>query len=208
MAALDSERRPRPQHRKRETLTRRISFPTFHLSPDQLALVRRWIVSFALVDFDVDTGPNLDNAYPPARLPAATRANVAFSSMPEAVGLPHPEQLPDGGYAYHWRVPYPGEDDLARLDPEVVDDGEDEDGARLLRLPEGEGADGALHGFVWFVRDKVRRLCLVLTTCARRRADLALLARRTSAYGEGTRSGRSCSYVGSFLLGISVARST
>ncbi|GAA5847179.1 hypothetical protein JCM9279_006124 [Rhodotorula babjevae] len=159
MAALDSVRRPRPQHRKRETLTRRISFPTFHLSPDQLALVRRWIISFALVDFDVDTGPNLDNAYPPARLPAATRANVAFSSMPEAVGLPHPEQLPDGGYAYHWRVPYPGEDDLARLDPEAVDEGdEDEDEARLLRLPEGEGADGALHGFVWFVRDKDERL--------------------------------------------------
>ncbi|KPV73812.1 uncharacterized protein RHOBADRAFT_45103 [Rhodotorula graminis WP1] len=158
MAALDSERRPRPHHRKRETLTRRISFPTFHLSPDQLALVRRWIISFALVDFDVDTGPNLDNAYPPARLPASTRANVAFSSMPEAVGLPHPEQLPDGGYAYHWRVPYAGEDELARLDLEVVDDGEDEDEARLLRLPEGEGADGALHGFVWFVRDKDERL--------------------------------------------------
>ncbi|GAA5895919.1 hypothetical protein JCM8208_005124 [Rhodotorula glutinis] len=158
MAALDTERRSRPHHRKRETLTRRISFPTFHLSPDQLALVRRWIVSFALVDFDVDTGPNLDNAYPPARLPASTRANVAFSSMPEAVGLPHPEQLPDGGYAYHWRVPYPGDDELARLDPEVVDEDEDEDDARLLRLPEGEGADGALHGFVWFVRDKDERL--------------------------------------------------
>lgn len=148
---------PRPSHTKHPTLTRRISFPSLPLADSHLALVRRWVTSFALVDFDIDQGPNLDNAYPPARFPDPVTANVAFSSMPEATSLPPPDDLPDAGYAYHWRIPYPDDDALNRFeDPAAAGHAH----KRLLRLPHGDGADGALHGFVWFVRDKVPSLCL------------------------------------------------
>ena len=139
----------RPANPKRQTLTRRISFPSHSLPPAHLALLRRWLVCFALVDFDIDSGPNLDNAFPPTRFPETTRHNIAFSSLPEAGALPQPDDLPDGGYAYHWRIPYPAEDDLARVE-------RDASGAEVARLPDADEADGALHGFVWFVRDKVR----------------------------------------------------
>ncbi|BGP42757.1 hypothetical protein JCM10449v2_006769 [Rhodotorula kratochvilovae] len=141
----------RPADPKRQTLTRRISFPSHSLPPAHLALLRRWLVCFALVDFDIDSGPNLDNAFPPTRFPETTRHNIAFSSLPEAGALPQPDDLPDGGYAYHWRIPYPAEDNLAQVE-------RDASGAEVARLPDADEADGALHGFVWFVRDKDDRL--------------------------------------------------
>ncbi|GAA6050976.1 hypothetical protein JCM3770_005351 [Rhodotorula araucariae] len=116
---------PPPRPRAPQALTRRISFPSHGLPPAHLARLRRWLVCFALVDFDIDSGPILDNAFPTTRFPPATATNIAFSSLPEAPALPAPHLLPDHGYAYHWRIPC---------------------------------NDAALHGFVWFVRDRDDRL--------------------------------------------------
>ncbi|GJN93678.1 hypothetical protein Rhopal_006735-T1 [Rhodotorula paludigena] len=148
------EHADRPPNPKRATLTRRISFPDHALSPTALARLRRYLVCFALVDFDIDQGPNLDNAYPPTRLPPQVQTNLAFSSLPEGTDLPHPALLPDHGYAYHWRIPYPADDDLDRLEARQPP-GQD---APFERLPRAEAADGALHGFVWFVREQDDRL--------------------------------------------------
>lgn len=54
----DSEDRPmRPGHSKQPTLTRKISFPSDQLDPVQWERLRRWIVCFAVVEFDIDSGP-------------------------------------------------------------------------------------------------------------------------------------------------------
>ncbi|GAA6032960.1 hypothetical protein JCM8097_000067 [Rhodosporidiobolus ruineniae] len=152
----------RPLNPKRQTLTRRISFPTDHLDPTLTARLSRYLVTFALVDFDIDTGPNLDNAYPPIRFPPSIRANIAFSSLPEG-DLPSTSSLSptpssstaapgpgEGGYAYHWRIPYPDETALRREETQT--------GKEYARLPESEDGDGALHGFVWFVQEKDERI--------------------------------------------------
>ncbi|GAA6003056.1 uncharacterized protein JCM10292_000315 [Rhodotorula paludigena] len=152
--ARRDEHADRPLNPKRATLTRRISFPDHALSPTALARLRRYVLCFALVDFDIDQGPNLDNAYPPTRLPPHVQTNLAFSSLPEGTDLPHPALLPDHGYAYHWRIPYPADDDLDRLEARQPP-GQD---APFERLPRAEAADGALHGFVWFVREQDDRL--------------------------------------------------
>ncbi|GAA6023546.1 hypothetical protein JCM10207_005712 [Rhodosporidiobolus poonsookiae] len=175
---------PRPPNPKRATLTRRISFPLDQLDPQLLSQLRRWIVTFALVEFDIDSGPNLDNAYPPVRFPAKVKQNIAFSSLPEGdLDLPSPSPssslssssssssatAPEPqGYAYSWRIPYPSEGELRRAEQAEGAQG----GKEVYRLPgrggtggQAEGADGeeeegdgALHGFVWFVQEKDARL--------------------------------------------------
>lgn len=184
------EHADRPPNPKRATLTRRISFPDHALSPTALARLRRYLVCFALVDFDIDQGPNLDNAYPPTRLPPQVQTNLAFSSLPEGTDLPHPALLPDHGYAYHWRIPYPSEDDLDRLEARQPP-GQD---APFERLPRAEAADGALHGFVWFVREQVRTL--PGQSAISRSPGLTLrlaCAHRTIACDEASRNARSSS---------------
>lgn len=47
----------RPGHSKQPTLTRKISFPSDQLDPVQWERLRRWVVCFAVVEFDVDSGP-------------------------------------------------------------------------------------------------------------------------------------------------------
>ncbi|GAA5954973.1 hypothetical protein JCM21900_005952 [Sporobolomyces salmonicolor] len=137
---------PARRHRKRDTLTRRLSFPVATLEPSKRQLINRWILAFVLVDFDIDTGPNLDNAYPPVRFPDAMAQNIAFSSLPE--GEMH--NLTENGYCYSWRIPYPAEDELKRV--------EKGKGKEIERLPVIDEGDGALHGFVWFAQEKNERL--------------------------------------------------
>ncbi|GAA5883187.1 hypothetical protein JCM1840_005037, partial [Sporobolomyces johnsonii] len=137
---------PPRHHRKRDTLTRRISFPVAALEPSKRQRINRWLLAFVLVDFDIDTGPNLDNAYPPVRFPAALAQNIAFSSLP--VGEMH--RLTENGYCYSWRIPYPPEEELERA--------EKGKGKEIERLPVVDEGDGALHGFVWFAQEKNDRI--------------------------------------------------
>ncbi|BGP26991.1 DUF1630 family protein [Rhodotorula toruloides] len=150
-----TDRPTRPGHSKHPTLTRKISFPSDQLDPVQWERLRRWIVCFAVVEFDIDSGPNLDNVFPATRFPPAIKQNIAFSSLPEGADIPPPSALPDGGYSYHWRIPYPPESQLWRIDDKLGK------GKGVERLPIIDGdaeGPGALHGFVWFVREKDHQL--------------------------------------------------
>lgn len=54
---VSGDRPVRPGHSKQPTLTRKISFPSDQLDPVQWERLRRWIVCFAVVEFDIDSGP-------------------------------------------------------------------------------------------------------------------------------------------------------
>lgn len=108
---------------------------------------------------------NLDNCYPPVRFPPSIKSNIAFSSLPEgdlpSLSPSSSSSLAETGYRYHWRIPYPSEGELREAEEEEERKG----GGRreMWRLPKrreeedgGEDGDGALHGFVWFVQEKVR----------------------------------------------------
>ncbi|GAA5974307.1 hypothetical protein JCM11641_006725 [Rhodosporidiobolus odoratus] len=154
---------PRPTHTKRQTLTRKISFPDHQLDPALLDRLKRWIITFAIVEFDIDAGPNLDNCFPPVRFPLDVKSNIAFSSLPEGdlpafspvastsatIPTSSTSRHEPQGYAYHWRIPYPSEGELRKAEAAK--------GKEVLRLPEGEDGDGALHGYVWFVQEKEER---------------------------------------------------
>ncbi|BGP34668.1 hypothetical protein JCM10296v2_006490 [Rhodotorula toruloides] len=149
------DRPVRPGHSKQPTLTRKLSFPSDQLDPVQWERLRRWIVCFAVVEFDIDSGPNLDNVFPATRFPPAIKQNIAFSSLPEGADIPPPSALPDGGYSFHWRIPYPPESQLWRIDAKL---GKGKEVERLPKVDEDAEGPGALHGFVWFVREKDDKL--------------------------------------------------
>ncbi|GAA6063699.1 hypothetical protein JCM10212_000278, partial [Sporobolomyces blumeae] len=147
--------RPRddPRARHPNELTRRISFPDARLEHDTLSALHRWIVGFVLVDFDIDTGPNLDNNYPHFVLPPTITAQLAFASLPEG-DLPPPPPLDTAsstsdGYCYSWRIPYPPEAELAKFDRDTGNKGK-----HVLRLPETHERDGGLYGHVWFNQER------------------------------------------------------
>ncbi|GAA5877787.1 hypothetical protein JCM16303_000237 [Sporobolomyces ruberrimus] len=132
-------------------LTRRLSFPDARLQDETLEKLRRWIIGFVLVDFDIDTGPNLDNNYPHFSLPPSVQHQLAFSSLPEG-DLPPSVTIDEQGYSYSWRIPYPEEAELEKLEREKGKGKE-----RYLRLPkprEGEETDGGLYGYVWFSQEQ------------------------------------------------------
>ncbi|KZV84127.1 DUF1630-domain-containing protein [Exidia glandulosa HHB12029] len=54
------------------------------LDPGKLVAMRRWILCIAIVNFDIDTGPIVDQMYPSASLDAGLKENIAFSSFPDA----------------------------------------------------------------------------------------------------------------------------
>lgn len=54
------------------------------LDPGKLVAMRRWILCIAIVNFDIDTGPVVDQTYPPAVLDDALKENISFSSFPDA----------------------------------------------------------------------------------------------------------------------------
>ncbi|KAG8701112.1 hypothetical protein FRC09_005550 [Ceratobasidium sp. 395] len=53
------------------------------LEADRIPALQRWIISVAVVDFDLDIGPVVANLYPNIKLDAPDRENIAFSSFPD-----------------------------------------------------------------------------------------------------------------------------
>ncbi|POY76233.1 hypothetical protein BMF94_0428 [Rhodotorula taiwanensis] len=164
-AAARAQHLVKPTHARTETLTRRISFPHLDLARDTLLNLRRTVLTFAVVEFDIDSGPNLDNTYPATRFPPAVNTNIAFSSLPEGADLPPPPTTSvsaagdEQGYAYSWKIPYPPPDELVRID-NAADLGPDKHVFRLPATSEEsrEQGTGALYGYVWFVREQDSRL--------------------------------------------------
>ncbi|KAJ1307409.1 hypothetical protein OPQ81_001511 [Rhizoctonia solani] len=53
------------------------------LPTDKIPQLNRWILSVAVVDFDLDIGPVVAKLYPAIKLDAPDRENIAFSSFPD-----------------------------------------------------------------------------------------------------------------------------
>ncbi|CAE6456451.1 unnamed protein product [Rhizoctonia solani] len=53
------------------------------LPADKIPQLNRWILSVAVVDFDLDIGPVVAKLYPGIKLDAPDRENIAFSSFPD-----------------------------------------------------------------------------------------------------------------------------
>ncbi|KAG8739996.1 hypothetical protein FRC10_004875 [Ceratobasidium sp. 414] len=53
------------------------------LEPERILALQRWIMSVAVVDFDLDIGPVVAKLYPNIKLDAPDRENIAFSSFPD-----------------------------------------------------------------------------------------------------------------------------
>ncbi|KDE04606.1 hypothetical protein MVLG_04986 [Microbotryum lychnidis-dioicae p1A1 Lamole] len=78
-------------------------FPEVAMDARILHRLRRYILCFAIVEFDIDLGPALSEVYPPTRFPKSLRSNIAFSSLPEGE-----DQLPTAGaHTFSWRIPIP-----------------------------------------------------------------------------------------------------
>ncbi|KAM0791909.1 hypothetical protein ACM66B_004163 [Microbotryomycetes sp. NB124-2] len=135
-SSLPPPRRPPPQARQ-STLTRRVSFPDAHMDQQTLDRLHRWMWCFAVVEFDLDTGPILDNVYPNVNLHPLVKANIAFSSLPEGE-LPSSKVL-----TYSWRIPTDVHNSITEKSPPD-------------RPP--PGGDGFLHGFVYFAQEKDERI--------------------------------------------------
>ncbi|EJD39035.1 DUF1630-domain-containing protein [Auricularia subglabra TFB-10046 SS5] len=63
------------------------------LDPGRLVAMRRWILCIAIVNFDIDTGPVVDQLYPSATLDASLKENIAFSSFPDASAVESTSEL-------------------------------------------------------------------------------------------------------------------
>lgn len=78
----------------------------------------------------------MDNMYPPHRFSSAVHANIAFSSLPEG------EFPVVGVHTYSWRIPLPSPPPPISPNQKPPD-------------PIPPGGDGYLHGYVWFVQERV-----------------------------------------------------
>ncbi|KAF9509813.1 hypothetical protein BS47DRAFT_1396546 [Hydnum rufescens UP504] len=118
------------------------------LEPDRLSQMRRWILSFAIVNFDLDVGlvreanlqapplipsvcsPVVDILYPTLKITNVERNNIAFSSFPDSASF-------DTGSELHsFRIP-----DSVSLRPDPLMSPDD------TRPP---SSDGFLYGYVFF----------------------------------------------------------
>jgi hypothetical protein len=86
---------------RKNTLTRSVHFPSTVLSADQLAAFRRYALCFALVQFDLDKGPDLDSVFPAYPFTASEKADIAFSSFPDTAAA-HSNSV---SFTFNWRIP-------------------------------------------------------------------------------------------------------
>lgn len=67
--------------------------------PDgQRNALQRWILSLALVNFDLELGPDVEFMYPPLGISKEEKDNIAFSSFPDTT------VFSDGSLVFSWRV--------------------------------------------------------------------------------------------------------
>ena len=67
--------------------------------PDaQRNALQRWVLSLALVNFDLELGPDVEFMYPPLGISKEEKDNIAFSSFPDTT------VFSDGSLMFSWRV--------------------------------------------------------------------------------------------------------
>ncbi|KAH9856489.1 DUF1630-domain-containing protein [Lenzites betulinus] len=120
-------RLPRPAHRTR------LSLDGLFMSPERVAKLRRWTLSLATVNFDLEVGPKITSIYPPLRLTHAESQNIAFSSFPDS------SHFDEGSRTHSFRI---------RLRSPTAGEVWDSD------IPRPTTVDGFLYGFSCFTRTK------------------------------------------------------
>lgn len=68
------------------------------VSENQRGALQRWVLSLALVNFDLDMGPDVEFMYPPLGISKEEKDNIAFSSFPDTA------VFGDGSLVFSWRV--------------------------------------------------------------------------------------------------------
>ncbi|EGG10882.1 uncharacterized protein MELLADRAFT_92230 [Melampsora larici-populina 98AG31] len=142
-------------------LKKTMPIPAAHLTADVLAASRRWFYTFALVNFDLDEGPDFDNCYPPADFSSAQLTNIAFSSFPDCAKT--------GSLMFSWRIPainhtssHPSPATSLANDPTVTTSSQYLSPLSAC-LTSGElrhqttsipSANFDLHGYVYFVQER------------------------------------------------------
>ncbi|KAI7949995.1 hypothetical protein MJO28_008816 [Puccinia striiformis f. sp. tritici] len=67
------------------------------LDHNAIRAANRWILTFGLINFDLDEGPDFDNCYPPVQFSSNQMSNIAFSSFPDCAK--------SGSLIFSWRIP-------------------------------------------------------------------------------------------------------
>lgn len=68
------------------------------VSESQRTALQRWVLSLALVNFDLELGPDVEFMYPPLGISKEEKDNIAFSSFPDTA------VFSDGSLVFSWRV--------------------------------------------------------------------------------------------------------
>ncbi|GJE96572.1 hypothetical protein PsYK624_127700 [Phanerochaete sordida] len=76
-------------------------FQNLAMQPSKVQELRRWILSLAIVDFDLDYGPKITSVYPSLELTDAETTNLAFASFPDS------PQTASGSYIHSFRIRLP-----------------------------------------------------------------------------------------------------
>ncbi|KAH8921567.1 DUF1630-domain-containing protein [Atractiella rhizophila] len=82
------------------SLKRSVPFPIGEVESRVKEGWERWAKCWAVVNFDVDKGPDVDNLYPYTSFSKGELSNIAFSSFPDSVG----SEL-EKGLIFSWRIP-------------------------------------------------------------------------------------------------------
>ncbi|KAH9815938.1 hypothetical protein DFH28DRAFT_1163582 [Melampsora americana] len=138
-------------------LKKTMPIPAANLTADVLAASRRWFYTFALVNFDLDEGPDFDNCYPAANFLSAQLTNIAFSSFPDCAKT--------GSLMFSWRIPainhtmshpspapsLPNDATAASPSQYLTPPSVSSPKPRSTSLP---SANFDLHGYVYFVQER------------------------------------------------------
>ncbi|CAH7690419.1 expressed protein [Phakopsora pachyrhizi] len=140
-------------------MKRRLEIPGQTIPDRVLKLARRWILTFGLINFDLDEGPDFDNCYPEASFSSNQMSNIAFSSFPDCART--------GCLMFSWRIPVTGRDqsrcneDLRQACDHQSNNLTDQSPSDSLMvttsLDENDGCvrpGGDLFGYVYFVQEK------------------------------------------------------
>ncbi|KAM0753112.1 DUF1630-domain-containing protein [Meredithblackwellia eburnea MCA 4105] len=152
LRAVSLDSRSNSTHSQNQPLKRSFRLPKTELDEVTLKRFRRWVLAIAIVEFDLDMGPDLDNIYPDLPLSPTLRSNIAFSSLPEG------DMPTAGAHMFSWRIPIPTtapvlESPVLHQEPEeqLEELGVPPQRRESYFVPEG---DGFYYGFVYFVQEK------------------------------------------------------
>ncbi|KAH7928067.1 DUF1630-domain-containing protein [Leucogyrophana mollusca] len=70
----------------------------FNFEPEKLLRMRKWILAFVIVNFDLDVGPVVQGLHPPLWLSQEEKENIAFSSFPDSL------QFEQGSEIHSFRI--------------------------------------------------------------------------------------------------------